>query len=126
MDKKDVIKITLKLIKEKKLEKTSIREIVKKLDLSLGNLYYHFKSKNDIYKETIEYSHKEVIENLNKVKIEKNTSEHEKRVLLKLSRFLGSIYEVLYVNKLVNKRNLHKEEIQNICESFWENIQLEN
>ena len=47
MDKKDVIKITLELIKEKKLEKASIGEIVKRLELSPGNLYYHFKSKSD-------------------------------------------------------------------------------
>ena len=45
MDKKDVIKITLELIKEKKLEKTSIGEIVKKLELSPGILYYHFRNK---------------------------------------------------------------------------------
>ena len=183
MDKKDVIKITLELIKEKKLEKTSIGEIVKKLDSSPGNLYYHFKSKNEIYKETADYSYTEIIKSLNNVKSENNrqsylfrltktlikffeeredilyflmsirgsyffdkesgqqnflvkfqkilseeklNTEQEKQISLKLNMFLGSVYEVLYVNKLVNKRNLNEEEIKEMCMSFWGNIEMEN
>ena len=183
MDKKDVIKITLELIKEKKLEKTSIGEIVKKLDSSPGNLYYHFKSKNEIYKETADYSYTEIIKSLNNVKSENNrqsylfrltktlikffeeredilyflmsirgsyffdkesgqqnflakfqkilseekpNTEQEKQISLKLNMFLGSVYEVLYVNKLVNKRNLIEEEIKEMCMSFWGNIEMEN
>ena len=183
MDKKDVIKITLKLMKEKKLEKTSIGEIVKKLDSSPGNLYYHFKSKNEIYKETADYSYTEIIKSLNNVKSENNrqsylfrltktlikffeeredilyflmsirgsyffdkesgqqnflakfqkilseekpNTEQEKQISLKLNMFLGSVYEVLYVNKLVNKRNLNEEEIKEMCMSFWGNIEMEN
>lgn len=183
MDKKDVIKITLELIKEKKLEKTSIGEIVKRLDSSPGNLYYHFKSKNEIYKETADYSYTEIIKSLNNVKSENNrqsylfrltktlikffeeredilyflmsirgsyffdkesgqqnflakfqkilseekpNTEQEKQISLKLNMFLGSVYEVLYVNKLVNKRNLNEEEIKEMCMSFWGNIEMEN
>ena len=183
MDKKDVIKITLELIKEKKLEKTSIGEIVKKLDSSPGNLYYHFRSKNEIYKETADYSYTEIIKSLNNVKSENNRrsylfrltkalikffeeredilyflmsirgsyffdkesgqqnflakfqkilseekpdTEQEKQISLKLNMFLGSVYEVLYVNKLVNKRNLNEEEIKEMCMSFWGNIEMEN
>ena len=182
MDKKDVIKITLELIKEKKLEKTSIGEIVKKLELSPGILYYHFRNKNEIYKETVDYSHAKIIENLNKVKAERNIQSYlhsltrslirfleereeilcfllsmkcsyfldkdpesqdilikfkkilmeradsvkEEKILLKLSMFLGSIYEVLYMTKLVKKRNLNEEEIEEISESFWGKNILKN
>ena len=183
MDKKDVIKITLELIKEKKLEKTSIGEIVKKLDSSPGNLYYHFKSKNDIYKEVLDYSLDEITKYLDRVKTVGNKKNYllsltrmliktfeereeilffligikgsyylnkeldspnflisfknalldekvymgnERLLTLKLNMFLGSIYEVLYVNKLVNKRNLNEEEIKEMCMPFWGNIEMEN
>ena len=183
MDRKDVVKITLELIREKKLEKTSIGEIVKKLESSPGNLYYHFKSKNEIYKETMDYSYDEIIKSLNRVKLESNkkgylfsltkalirffeerdeilyflmsirgscfideesnphdflrkfknilleeklNAVYEKWISLKLSMFLGSVYEVLYVNKLVNNRNLNEEEIKEICLSFWGDMEMEN
>jgi AcrR family transcriptional regulator len=177
MDRKEVIKITLDLIKEKKLEKTSIGEIVKRLDSSPGNLYYHFKNKNEIYKEVLDYSTEEILKNLDRVKTEKNSRnylfnltrvlikfleereeilfflismkgtcyldeevnlnnflekfkntllnkkediKHVERVNLKLSMFLGSVYEVLYMNKLANKRNLEEEEIEEIYICFFE------
>ena len=183
MDKKDVIKITLKLMKEKKLEKTSIGEIVKKLDSSPGNLYYHFKSKNDIYKEVLDYSLDEITKYLDRVKTVGNKKNYllsltrmliktfeereeilffligikgsyylnkeldspnflinfknvlldekvymgnEKLLTLKLNMFLGSIYEVLYVNKLVNKRNLNEKEIEEIYMASWGNDLEEN
>ena len=178
MDKKDVIKITLELIKEKKLEKTSIGEIVKRLDSSPGNLYYHFKSKNDIYKEVLDYSLEEITKYLDRVKTVRNKKNYlfaltrmliktfeereeilffligikgsyylnkeldspnflisfknalldekvymgnEKLITLRLNMFLVSIYEVLYVNKLVNNRNLNEKEIEEIYMSFWGN-----
>ena len=183
MDRKDVIKITLELIKEKKLEKTSIGEIVKRLESSPGNLYYHFRSKNEIYKEAADYSAQEIIDNLNRVQLirtkeenlfmltktlirffeereeilfflismksscylDKDTEpknflinfkevllnkecnmEYEKSIILKLRMFLGSLYEVLYVNKLVNNRNLDEKEIDEMCVSFWGDMQTEN
>ena len=183
MDKKDVIKITLELIKEKKLEKTSIGEIVKRLDSSPGNLYYHFRSKNDIYKEVLDYSLDEITKYLDRVKTvgskknyllsltrmliktfeereeilffligikgsyylnkeldspnflinfknvlldEKVYMGNEKLLTLKLNMFLGSIYEVLYVNKLVNKRNLNEKEIEEIYMASWGNDLEEN
>ena len=183
MDKKDVIKITLELIKEKKLEKTSIGEIVKRLDSSPGNLYYHFKSKNDIYKEVLDYSLEEITKYLDRVKTVRNKKNYlfaltrmliktfeereeilffligikgsyylnkeldspnflisfknalldekvymgnEKLITLRLNMFLGSIYEVLYVNKLVNKRNLNEKEIEEIYMASWGNDLEEN
>ena len=50
----------------------------------------------------------------------------EEKILLKLSMFLGSIYEVLYMTKLVKKRNLNEEELEEISESFWSKNILKN
>ena len=96
MDKKDVIKITLELIKEKKLEKTSIGEIVKRLDSSPGNLYYHFKSKNEIYKETADYSYTEIIKSLNNVKSENNRQSYLFRLTKTLIKFFEEREDILY------------------------------
>ena len=85
MDKESVIKITLELLKEKKLEKTSIGEIVKKVGSSPGNLYYHFKNKNEIYEKTILYSRNEIMSHLSKVKLGKN--EEQKGYLHNLCPF---------------------------------------
>ena len=52
--------------------------------------------------------------------------EYEKSIILKLRMFLGSLYEVLYVNKLVNNRNLDEKEIDEMCVSFWGDMQTEN
>jgi AcrR family transcriptional regulator len=96
MDKRDVIKITLELIKEKKLEKASIGEIVKRLELSPGNLYYHFKSKNDIYKEAADYSAEEIIKNLDRVKLNRNKEENLFRLTKRLINFFEERDEILF------------------------------
>ncbi len=96
MDRKEVIKITLELMKEKKLEKTTIGEIVKRLDLSPGSLYYHFKNKSEIYKEMADYSLEEITRNLNEVR----TAESNKNKLFILTRalikFLEEREEILF------------------------------
>lgn len=38
---------------------------------------------------------------------------------LKFQMFLGSIYKVVYVNKILKKRKLTKEEIEDLYEIFW-------
>ena len=50
----------------------------------------------------------------------------EEKILLKLSMFLGSVYEVLYMTKLIKKRNLNEDEIDEISESFWGKNMLKN
>ena len=175
MDKEKVITTTLELLKTKKLEKTSIGEILKIVGVSSGNLYYHFKSKNDIYKEVLNYSFEEIIKTLSAVDLKRDTQnslfnlsknlikfleereeilfflmnirgssylddyidiskfllriknlyrkeitefDTEKDFILKIRMFLGSIYEILYINKLRNKK-LTEKEIEKIFDIYW-------
>ena len=96
MDRKEVIKITLDLMREKKLEKTSIGEIVKRLDSSPGNLYYHFKNKNEVYKEALDYSTEEILKSLKREQREKNGRKYLYRLTKALIKFLEEREEILF------------------------------
>ena len=61
-----------------------------------------------------------------KILMERTDSMKEEKILLKLSMFLGSVYEVLYMTKLIKKRNLNEDEIDEISESFWGKNMLKN
>ena len=37
-----------------------------------GSIYYHFKSKNELYREVLEYSINEIADSLDKVKLDIN------------------------------------------------------
>ena len=89
MDKKEVIKTTLKLIHEERLENASVGKIVKSLGISPGVLYYHFKSKNEIFQNTVDYIFDEINKKLNTVKQEKN----KKKYLFQLTKTLISFFE---------------------------------
>ena len=52
--------------------------------------------------------------------------EFEDIILLRLNMFLESIYGLLYNTKLINRRELKEEEIQEIYKLFWGSIMLEN
>ena len=137
-----------------------------------------FKNKNEIYKETLNYSFGEIIKVLNKVKMNDNKQsylfnltetlirflekqdeilffllsskgtcfldndlelhslmgnfkkiflnnkfnvENEEKMMLRLRMLLGSVFEVLYANKILKERNLTHEEINEINTLFWGN-----
>lgn len=102
MDKNEVIQITLKLIKEKKLEGASVGEIIKKMDTSAGNLYYHFRSKNEIYGKITEYIFDEINETLKKVKVKRNRQKYLSELTKALIIFLEENDEILFF--LINIR----------------------
>ncbi len=95
MSKEEVIKITLEIIKEKKLEKTSVGEIVKRLDISPGNLYYYFRSKNEIYKEVMDYSLNKIIKSLSEVKDNNDSRSYLFDLSKDLIKFLEENEEIL-------------------------------
>jgi len=54
-----IINASLKLFKEKGFDKTSMQDIVDASDMSKGAIFYHFKSKEEIFEATMdrEYTH---------------------------------------------------------------------
>lgn len=102
VDKNEVIQITLKLIKEKKLEGASIGEILKSMNASAGSLYYHFRSKNEIYGKITEYIFVEIDEILKEVKVKKDKQKYLSELTETLIRFLEKNDEILFF--LVNIR----------------------
>ena len=102
MDKNEVIQITLKLIKEKKLEGASVGELMKTMKTSAGSLYYHFRSKNEIYGKITEYIFDEINETLKKVKVKRNRQKYLSELTKTLIRFLEENEEILFF--LINIR----------------------
>ena len=47
--------------------------------------------------------------------------ENEEKMMLRLRMLLGSVFEVLYANKILKERNLTHEEINEINTLFWGN-----
>lgn len=60
--KEQILDISLSLFLEKGYDNTSISDIVTKLDIARGTLYYHFESKEAIMDAIIERSVKEIVE----------------------------------------------------------------
>ncbi|NLM13212.1 MAG: TetR/AcrR family transcriptional regulator [Epulopiscium sp.] len=63
--KKEIVKAAMELFMTKGYKNTTISDITKKLKISHGLLYYHFKSKEQVLAEGIILNNKRLIEELN-------------------------------------------------------------
>ncbi|MGL5328819.1 MAG: TetR/AcrR family transcriptional regulator [Peptostreptococcaceae bacterium] len=65
-----ILQTTLEMLEEKEYSEISINSICKKANISVGALYHHFKSKEDIIYNIFVYIEKLLIENRKNEKIE--------------------------------------------------------
>ena len=65
--KEQILDVSLALFMEKGYDNTSISDILSKLDIARGTLYYHFESKEAIMDMIIERSAKQIVEDAEKI-----------------------------------------------------------
>ena len=61
----NIITVSAKLFAEKGYDKTSMQDIVDTLGMSKGGVFYHFSSKDDIFKAVMERRFEQIIETVN-------------------------------------------------------------
>jgi AcrR family transcriptional regulator len=87
--------VALELFAEQGYEKTSLREIAERLDVTKAALYYHFKSKEDIVRSFTEDYVTELDELIAWGRAEPRTSENRALILDRYSRIVGHRLGVL-------------------------------
>ena len=90
MNKKTLIcRTALKIFAKNGFEKTSVDEIALKAKIAKGTIYYHFKSKDDIFLSLIDTGISDFVENINKelLDIKKPKEKLEKLIATQLNFF---------------------------------------
>lgn len=78
--KTEILEVAGELFVEKGFEETSISDILKKVGIARGTLYYHFKSKEEIMDAYIEKSTYNVLQDAKKIANNKNISIEERLI----------------------------------------------
>lgn len=104
--KEQILDMSFSLFLEKGYYNTSISDILSKLDIARGTLYYHFESKEAIMDAIIEKSAKKIVEEAKAIVLQKNLSVHEKIFLLfsaaSMKRLSGGDLMIDYLNQPQN------------------------
>ena len=104
--KEQILDVSLSLFLEKGYDNTSISDILSKLDIARGTLYYHFESKEAIMDTIIERSAKQMVEDAQKVILQKELTVYEKMFSLfasvSMKRISGGELMIDYLNQPQN------------------------
>ena len=124
MKTRDKITATaLRLFNEKGERNITTNHIAAELDMSPGNLYYHFKNKQAIIREIFETYSVELIEHFSPVDLKEET-------LVQLKRYLNNVfslmwkYRFLYTNlpQILEKDALLHEQYLNLQQQSKHNL----
>ncbi|MGE7839415.1 TetR/AcrR family transcriptional regulator [Lysinibacillus sp. NPDC093712] len=74
----EILDVADKLFGQKGFDSTSTNEILEKVGIARGTLYYHFKSKEDIMDALIERYTVQILESAKKIAADKNISVYER------------------------------------------------
>ncbi|MDO5063159.1 MAG: TetR/AcrR family transcriptional regulator [Peptostreptococcaceae bacterium] len=104
--KEQILDISFSLFLEKGYDNTSISDILSKLDIARGTLYYHFESKEAIMDAIIERSAKKIVEEAESIILQKELSVYEKIYALfsgtSMKRLSGGELMIDYLNQPQN------------------------
>ena len=104
--KEQILDMSFSLFLEKGYDNTSISDILSKLDIARGTLYYHFESKEAIMDAIIERTAKKIVEEAKAIVLQKGLSVHEKIFLLfsesNMNRLSGGELMIDYLNQPQN------------------------
>jgi len=104
--KEQILDMSFSLFLEKGYDNTSISDILSKLDIARGTLYYHFESKEAIMDAIIERTAKKIVEEAKAIVLQKGLSVHEKIFLLfsaaSMKRLSGGDLMIDYLNQPQN------------------------
>ena len=104
--KEQILDMSFSLFLEKGYDNTSISDILSKLDIARGTLYYHFESKEAIMDAIIERTAKKIVEEAKAIVLQKNLSVYEKIFLLfsaaSMKRLSGGDLMIDYLNQPQN------------------------
>lgn len=104
--KEQILDMSFSLFLEKGYDNTSISDILSKLDIARGTLYYHFESKEAIMDAIIERTAKKIVEEAKGIALQKGLSVHEKIFLLfyesSMRRLSGGELMIDYLNQPQN------------------------
>ena len=104
--KEQILDVSLALFMEKGYDNTSISDILSKLDIARGTLYYHFESKEAIMDMIIERSAKQIVEDAEKIVSQEELTVYEKMFSLfasiSMKRLVGGSLMIDYLNQPQN------------------------
>lgn len=104
--KEQILDMAFSLFLEKGYDNTSISDILSKLDIARGTLYYHFESKEAIMDAIIERSAKSIVEEAQSIVLKKELSAYEKIFALfsgtSMKRMSGGDLIIDYLNQPQN------------------------
>ncbi len=104
--KEQILDMAFSLFIEKGYDNTSISDILSKLEIARGTLYYHFESKEAIMDAIIERSAKSIVEEAQSIVLKKELSAYEKIFALfsgtSMKRMSGGDLIIDYLNQPQN------------------------
>ena len=127
--KEDILITARELFNEYGYKNISMRDIAKKLNISVGNLTYYFKKKEDLIEEVVMYKHRkykgilltESLDDLNNLFLDMLNTQNKNIYYFKHFDELGEISSKIYEIQLATLNKIEK-----ILKECFEELQRKN